>query len=203
MTIFTLYLAGFFIHLIYSASSLLSFHRLKEQQDIDMFKARPELMRYIIRKPFLWPYYFVTEKGPLERISELFFKHYGDEGSTYFGSNGLKNFLRDVFYGKNRYAHCHPQKASWLIDENGLEYQELKAFWELAEPPYAEITYAKIKNQFLLGVVTTTKECLLADGKTSRFKLDACEKLSVSQFKERLRGINEKEAVALFSALNI
>ena len=84
MTIFALYLAGFFIHLIYSASSLLNFHRLKEQQEFDIFKARPELMRYIIRKPFLWPYYFVTEKGPLERISELFFKHYGDEG------NGLK-----------------------------------------------------------------------------------------------------------------
>jgi hypothetical protein len=38
-----------------------------------------------------------AEKSPFERLSELFFKHYGDKGHTYFGSQGLKIFYMMLF----------------------------------------------------------------------------------------------------------
>ncbi|HEL8628294.1 TPA: hypothetical protein U0E97_002326, partial [Legionella pneumophila] len=99
----TLYIVGGLITLSYSINSFLSFQRLKIYYNNDLLLKRPDVKRYLILKPFLWPYFFVIEKNPIERFSELFFKHYGDEGHTYFRSQGLKNFLNDLFKGKNRY----------------------------------------------------------------------------------------------------
>ena len=68
--LYTLYFVGFFIQLTYSASTFFNLKKLKKHQNIDMFEMMPDLVPYLINKPFLWPYYFVTEKGPVERLSD-------------------------------------------------------------------------------------------------------------------------------------
>ncbi|USQ15529.1 hypothetical protein J2N86_16010 (plasmid) [Legionella lytica] len=94
--ILALYVAGLFMSILGSIQFLLNRNEIKKTTDIDVFQTRPSLKLYLILKPIFWPYFFVAEKSPIERISELFFKHYGDEGHTYLRNNGLKNFLRDV-----------------------------------------------------------------------------------------------------------
>lgn len=55
----------------------------------------------MILKTLFWPFYFIVEKSPLERLSEIFFRHYGNEGVTYLGTRGIRNFLNDLLKGKN------------------------------------------------------------------------------------------------------
>jgi hypothetical protein len=96
-----LYVVGGLITLSYSIKSLFNFQRLKSYYNRDLLLKRPDVKIYLFLKPIFWPYFFVTEKSPTERLSELFFKHYGDEGRNYFGNQGLKNFLNDLFKGKS------------------------------------------------------------------------------------------------------
>ncbi|MBA4697766.1 MAG: hypothetical protein H2069_10385 [Legionella sp.] len=60
-----------------------------------------KMKRYMILKTLFWPFYFIVEKSPLERLSEIFFRHYGNEGVTYLGTRGIRNFLNDLLKGKN------------------------------------------------------------------------------------------------------
>lgn len=39
-------------------------------------------------KPVLWPFCFVTKKSPIEQLSKLLFKNYGEKGHTYLGGRG-------------------------------------------------------------------------------------------------------------------
>ena len=113
----------------------------------------------------------------------------------------------DIIYGKKRYQNCQAKKALWLIDTTGKEYQDcIKAYGKMANSSHAEITYAQFKSYYLLGITLGSKDCLgdNQDAKSvSRFQLDACEKLSESQFKERLLQINAEKAQDLLGDLNI
>ncbi len=151
----------------------------------------------MILKPILWPYYFVTEKSPIERLSELFFKHYGEEGHTYFGDRGLKNFLNDLFKGKERYKDCQIKSVCWPIDKNSQEWLDYKKIFS-EDFLFANIIYAKIQGKYLLGV-TWTKDKEHSHEPVSRFQLDKCQRLSEFEFKSRLRQINAIEFDKLFA----
>ena len=178
---------------------------MKRQTNVDLFSSRPDIQFYLMIKPFLWPYYFVTEKSPLERFSELFFKHYGEKGHTYFGSEGFKNFLHDIVYGRNRYLQCDAQKINWQVDEKGDEYLAYRQSFgkDKKEILYAEIIYAQFKGIYLLKVVWSTKQSFSCTNFISRFELDGCDRLKESQFKKRLLQINLEKAKTLFSQLNL
>ena len=193
------YIAGFIIQLNASISCFNGLQRLKQESGTDIFEIKPGMKRYLILKPIFWPWFFLTEKNPIERLSELCFKHYGDEGHTYFGSKGLKNFINDVLRGKNRYEHLNVTKLLWSIEKNGQEYQDhhhlLKNDKDLS---LALIVCAELNGKYLLRVEFGSKDHLSINDPVSRFDLDGCQKLSKSEFKERLLGVNSSKAQEWF-----
>ena len=96
-----LYLAGFVISIAHSVKSFIYFTHLKDQQAIDLLTGN--IQRHLVLRPIFWPVFFVLEKDPLTRLSETFFKYYGEPGHVYQGNSGLFNFLNDVIKGKSRY----------------------------------------------------------------------------------------------------
>jgi hypothetical protein len=144
-----LYVVGGLITLSYSIKSLFNFQRLKSYYNRDLLLKRPDIKIYLFLKPIFWPYFFVTEKSPTERLSELFFKHYGDEGHTYFGNQGLKNFLNDLLKGKNRYTECQIKSLCWSIDKNSQDWMDYKKIFH-DDNLYAHIIYTKIQDKYLL-----------------------------------------------------
>lgn len=196
-----LYSLGFGITLIDSGRSFLNFQKLKRTVNVDIFAGRPDMKFYLIAKPIFWPYYFVTEKSPIERFSEFFFKTYGDEGHRYFGHHGLKNFINDVWKGKNRYRDYAAKRLTWPIEKNTKEFARFtKSFGTSEKSLHASIIYAEFKGIYLLGVTWGNKEHM-TDAPVSRFELDGCERMSRSQFMERLFDINEMRAKDLFQKL--
>ncbi len=189
----TLYIVGGLITLSYSINSFLSFQRLKIYYNNDLLLKRPDVKRYLILKPFLWPYFFVIEKNPIERFSELFFKHYGDEGHTYFRSQGLKNFLNDLFKGKNRYIKYQIHTLCWPIDKNSQDWIEHKRLFK-GNNFYAHIIYIKMQNEYLVRVSWEKESAPHPVESISRFELDQCQRLSASEFKTRMQQINANEA---------
>ncbi|WP_133137990.1 hypothetical protein [Legionella rowbothamii] len=201
--VLALYVAGLFMSILGSIQSLLKYNEVKRTMDIDVFQIRPSLKSYLILKPIFWPYFFITEKSPIDRISELFFKHYGDEGHTYLQDNGLKNFLRDVTRGKNRYENYQVKRLFWPIDEGSEDYQEhQKYFPNNSKPLHAEIIYAQHQEKYLVGVMWSTRECLDNAKPVSRFQLDECESMTFLQFQRRLLEINQARATEFFSRLD-
>ena len=197
--ILALYVAGLFMSILGSIQFLLNCNKAKKTMDIDVFQTRPSLKLYIILKPIFWPYFFVTEKSPIDRISELFFKHYGDEGRTYLRDNGLKNFLRDVIRGKNRYEHYQVKRLFWPIDVQSEDYKEHQKYFPNNDKPlYAEIIYAQYEEKYLVGVIWSSRECLDNSRPVSRFQLDDCESMTFLQFQQRLLQINEIKAKEIF-----
>ncbi|WED41995.1 hypothetical protein [Legionella cardiaca] len=181
------YLIGFLVHLYRTYVTLIGFRNMKQTLSVDMFKERPELMRYLAFKVVFWPYYFVTEKSPLERISETFFKHYGDQGCRYYGTRGITNFFNDLTKGKKRYQHYKIQHFVWKLDSPlyPKDNSDVKV-------GYAEIILAVHKDHCLFQMVLTDKP-FRSRGKISRYMLDGCEKLSHAEVSNRLKTINVEE----------
>lgn len=195
-----IYVAGMLICSLGSIQFLVQRYEIKKTMDIDLFQTRPDLKSYLFLKPIFWPYFFVTEKKPIDRVSELLFKHYGDEGHTYFRDHGIKNFLRDVINGKNRYKNYQVSRLLWPVDKNGVEYQERKShFNDGGKPVYVEIIWAHYQEKFFLGVTFGSKECLSDNKPVSRFQLDQCKLINASQFQQRLLQINHTRATEFLS----
>jgi hypothetical protein len=195
-----LYVVGGLISLSSSIKSFLNFQRFKTYYNSDLLLKRPDIKRYLILKPILWPYFFVTEKSPTVRLSELFFKHYGDEGHTYFGNQGLKNFLNDLFKGKNRYKECQIKTLCWSIDKNSQDWMDYKKFFN-DDNLYAHIIYTKIRDKYLLRVTWEKENMPHSTASISRFELDQGQRLSESEFKIRMKQINAIEANRLIGVL--
>ena len=190
-----IYLSGFLIQLMKYVFSFHKIQLLKKKSGIDMLSIDPRIKSHLIMKPIFWPWFFITEKNPIERISELFFKNYGDKGHHYFGSRGLKNFLNDVFRGKHRYRDYKTEKLTWSIDENGQEYKEcVKLFGKSDTTIFASIVYAQFNDTHLLHVTWSSENCISENRTVSRFELDDCKKISVHDLKNRLLNINSEKA---------
>jgi hypothetical protein len=194
------YAVGFIISLVSSVQCLLKYSDLKKNMGIDLLKIRPGMKFYILFKPIFWPLYFIIEKSPIERLSEMFFKHYGDADHCYFGNQGIKNFVNDVFRGKNRYKNYQATRLIWELDKKGSEYQEYIKHSDNTKSVCAGIICARHKEKYLLGVTLGVKECLGGSEQISRFELDQCAPLSASELKERLFQINPVKAVELLNS---
>lgn len=189
------YITGLLISLSYSVRNYMMFKYLEIHYKDSLFTKR--LTRYLVIKPILWPYFFVTEKSPIERLSECFFKYYGDEGHTYFGSRGLKNFLNDLIKGKNRYQTCQVKTLCWAIDKNSEDWIEFTKICSKDKNLYAHIIYTEISNKFLLSIIWEEGNATRSSASVSRYELDEAEKLSKTEFKNRLQQINKTEAERL------
>lgn len=189
----TLYIVGGLITLSYSIHSFLNFQRLKLYYNNNLLLKRPDIKRYLILKPLLWPYFFVIEKSPLERFSELFFKHYGDERHTYFRSQGLKNFLNDLFKGKNHYKNDQIHTPCWPIDKNSQDWIEHERFFKGNNFLCAYYLY---KNTGWIPCASHlgTRKPPHPVASISRFELDQGQRLSASEFITRTQQINSDEA---------
>ena len=193
-----IYIAGVLVCSLSCLQFMFYRSQLKKNRGIDLFQTRPDLKRYLILKPFLWPYFVITERSPIERISELFFKHYGDEGHTYFRDQGIKNFLRDVLKGKKRYKNYQVNRLIWPVEKQSSDFSENKTHvQERGKPVYAEILYAHYQNKYLLRVVSGSKECFNNETSVSRFQLDQCKLMVFSDFQQRLLEINHDRAMEL------
>lgn len=118
------YSTGVIVSFLDVIKTFFMFKKLKFFGHVDMFKSKPGMQGYLIRKVIFWPYYFVTEESPIERLSETFFSCYGNPGTRYLGSRGLKNFLNDLIRGKNRHQNYVYKVLSFKLDESCEEFQE-------------------------------------------------------------------------------
>jgi hypothetical protein len=167
-----------------------NFQRLKKKNNVDILAKRPDVKRYLMLSPILWPYYFITEQSPLERFSEFFFKYYGDKGHSYMKTQGLKNFLNDVLKGKGRYKNCQVNYICWPIDQNSPAW--CKEFGK--RPMHAHIIYTQMNGKYLLGITLMGKGNDDDNGLVSRFQLDQCQRLCKSEFKMQLERIDPIQA---------
>lgn len=197
-----IYLSGFFVLVIRSIHAYYNLNALKPNLSTDLFAKRPDLKWYLIVKPVLWPYYFLVEKSPLAHLSETFFRHYGDKGHTYFGTKGLKNFLRDVVYGKARYQAWRTLKTAWVVDNNSEEYHHYRQYpFHDEELLIAEIVCAHLKGRYLLRVSWANNPSHIDYTPVSRFILDNCERLNKTEFEKRLFQISESKTRELLHVL--
>lgn len=185
----SVYALGFIINSYRFIIALIGFRNMKKNLYIDMFQERPDLKHYLVLKVLIWPYYFVTEKSPLERLSETFFKRYGDKGHCYYGTRGLNNFLNDLRKGKDRYKAYKIMHVVWEITSPLYLKDRIKEH-------YAEIILAYHKGHCLLQVMLSDNP-IPSSREISRYVLDNCEKLPLSDVKNRLKMINVEECEKL------
>lgn len=189
------YISMFLIQLVKSVSYFYKLQLMNKKSGIDLLSIHPTIKSHLIMKPIFWPWFFITEKSPIERISELFFKNYGDKDRTYLGNRGLKNFSNDVLRGKNRYVNYKTKKLIWSIDENSQEYKDcINSFGKINKPIFASIIYAQFKEIYLLHVTWSSEDRLSEKNTVSRFELDDCKKISDHDLKKRLFNINPEKA---------
>lgn len=199
--IMAIYLAGFLIQTFFSFQCYSNFKKVKQKTGVDLLNTIQNMKSYLFFKPIFWPFYFITEKSPLSRLSELFFSHYGDEGHTYFNNEGIKNFCNDVFKGKNRYKDYIVNSMIWPLAKDGKAYQEHKHFSDNETIPYANIIYAQYNETLLFGITYGDLDCLKSNSKLiSRFNLDQCEKITLSTFHQKLSDINPEHAKIFFNS---
>lgn len=181
-----IYIAGFIILAIKHFYSYCGLSMVAQKHNPDLFKKRPDIIVYMVLKPIFWPYYFITEKSPVERISECFFSRYGEKGVRYFGDRGIKNFLNDIFRGKGRYKNYIIKSVILPVDKDSETYDEFVKFHKNFEGNLnARILCARYGNKYLLEVVLGehSRDELK---EFSRFQLDQCQKLGEADFKNRL-----------------
>lgn len=191
--LFILYMMGLMFFGYQSYQVFSNLQEMYKNRSVSIFKLRPDLLRYLMLKPAFWPYFFITEKSPIERFSELFFKHYGDEGHTYLGSRGLKNFLNDVLRGVNRYKNYRVHYLCWPVPQESALYNDSVRILGENQPFYAHIIYGHHHNNYLLDI-KLSNEHLSSQNEHSRFVLDQCERLSESEFKAKLQQVNYQKA---------
>lgn len=159
-----------------------------------VFNLRPDLVRYLILKPLFWPYYFFSEKSPVERLSETLFRHYGDKGRVYLGSQGLKNFLNDCLRGKKRYQHYELNSLCWPINRDSVYFAESLSVLGGAKEMHAHIIYGVYQNKYLLHFEINTELENDRRQKISPYVLDNCKRLNEAEFKAQLQQINYQKA---------
>jgi hypothetical protein len=179
----------------YTCKSIIGLGHLKNLDRV--LGDRPDLRRYLRLKPILWPYYLVTEKSPLERFSEIFFKHYGEKGEIYLGSRGIRNFFNDLFKGKERYKHCSVKTVYWELCRNSPEWLDFTTMLGKKKDIYARIIYARLEEKYLLGIAWVNNAGNPNES-VSRFFLDECVRMNEPEFKARLLRINPTKAQELF-----
>lgn len=198
--IFKAYLLGclfFGTHSIYAGVKMLV---LQKAAGTNVFAQHPQMKPWLIQRVIYWPYYLFVKTNPIVLFSELFFSRYGDPGHIYRGTTGLKNFLNDLFKGKNRYKNFKIftttiSLTSSFINKMKNEYPG-KNF-----PKYASVLMAKYSEGYLFKSVLANDERLLGSS-VSRFELDSCQRLTKEEVLAALDEMNPNISQNIIEKLN-
>lgn len=182
-----IYFAGFILNSIRSIRRYFVFQHIKLADNLDVLTNKPFIKRELLLRPFIWPYYFVSEKSPLARLSETFFRNYGDDGQIYFGSRGIKNFLYDIFLGKDRYRDL---KIMTLVCEASETNESSRILQKFIDNLHANLVFGFYKGKYLLKVNYGREDSFLTVQTISRYMIDECERLSANRFISRIKEIN-------------
>lgn len=170
--------------------SLYLFMRLaswKKSGMSDIIDSHSGMKLWLINRAAFWPYFLFCKTNPITLISQLFFSRYGDQGHVYFGSRGLKNFLNDIFRGFNRYKNYRINSATIHLDSECLN--RLKEIYPSDRlPKYSRIIIAKYNGTYLFKSILTSDSTF--DISTSRYELDACQRLTKEEIISSLNQLN-------------
>jgi len=166
----------------------------------NVFFQHPKMKNWLIQRVVYWPYYLFVKTNPIVLFSELFFSRYGDQGHIYYGTTGLKNFLNDLFKGKNRYKNFKvftttTSLSSSFIRKMKSEYPGKKF------PKYASVLLAKYSECYLFKSSLASDERLLGSS-ASRFELDGCQRLTKDEVLAALNEMNPSMSHSLIEKLN-
>jgi hypothetical protein len=187
------YYVGF---VAYAAKSIHFVRLMKKSERTTAKKVLSESMtKYLCCKTILWPWFFVVEKGPLERLSDLFFKYYGADKTINLGTQGLRNFCNDVFRGKNRYQGWRVKSLVWPL-EKPVEIFPDGSKSNSCKMRHALITLATNKERYLYMAVLSNETIPI---RVNRYWLDDCKKLSKAEVIDELRQLNPTKALEFFS----
>jgi len=172
-------------HSIYTAVKMLI---LQQAAGVDVFAQHPQMKSWLIQRVIYWPYYLFVKTNPLVLFSELLFSRYGDSGHVYFGTTGLKNFLNDLFKGKDRYKNFKVITTTIVLSSTFINKMQ-NEYPEKDFPKYAAVLLAKYSNIFLFKSALTNDERLL-NLNASRFELDSCQRLTKEEIVTALDEMN-------------
>lgn len=194
----TIYIAGIALTLFKSGKRLIGLKEVEKFTGQTYFRSKDWIIFFLI-DPLLWPVHLLLQKNPLEIFSETFFKKYGDGNTHYYGTRGLKNFLNDYWFGKNRYVLDDFKSKIVEVDKSNTIYQD--GLLKNKSIIFAEIIFGKWKNYYLLSVAFSDKKEFLMRRSINRYVIDQCETLSRDHFYKKIADLSEKAAQEIRDAL--
>ena len=165
------------------------------------------LRRYLFYKTVFWPYYLLIETNPLDIISTTLFKDYGEPSVTSLGTDGLKNFLNDVFRGKHRYRYYEVKTFTIICSPGQKIYKEyLHYLPERTTALYAEVIVAKhtkMPDRYLVVHILHAERESTNQPVANRYDLDRCRRVTLQQLHAYLRDINPDAISAVLDGENL
>lgn len=139
---------------------------------------------FLILRIVLWPYYVLRYHSPASYFSELFFKHYGDLGKTYSGTQGPLNFYHDIFH-RRYFENLSAKRKLVELNPEAVMYRkavEMDLFPQ-GDTAYASVIFAKdVKNNFFLSINFCREYRDFKGDAVSRYELYDCQKFSEKAF---------------------
>ena len=170
-----------FILLIYAVVTVHKLFIYNEMRKNWALSTKTEILRKILIYSLLWPYYTLALNSPLTLFSEAFFKNYGDKGSIYLGNKGFYNFLRDIFYGKDRYKDASIIVLIKELDESCPIRQDDYLAKDMS---YMELILGKQRDSYFYTLSMSQEK---PEKRTpSRYTLDQCYRLSKEELYDEL-----------------
>lgn len=165
---------------------ILRFSKMADMAILSNDKHAKNLTRHLTKKlifrTLLWPFFFLVDKSPFERLAQTLFKRYGDKGCVYYGYAGFKNFCNDIFHGKNRYAN-------WISIR-----REMSCDTVFADLPCKSVIVAvahhKATDKLKCAFFLEKNRSNIADRKLSRYELDDCSFTTLPELTKHLEKIN-------------
>lgn len=198
--LFLIYVLGFIITGSQSLVTLSQLQKLKQLGHHEIVNKMKGIQPYLFYRVLFWPYYLLM-RNPIDVISEVFFRHYGKPGVVYLGSRGLKNFLNDVFRGKNRYQHYKTGIAYIKLDKNSQLHEKLPQPFHHRKTKYAQLIYANEGDNYLLKIMYTDTMMGTEEYPVCRYDLDACERLNEYVFKEKINELRPHSCEKIFASI--
>ncbi len=155
----------------------------------NVFTNHPKMKQWLIQRVIYWPYYLFVKTNPINLFSQLFFSRYGDQGHIYYGTTGLRNFLNDIFKGKNRYKKFNVFTTTISLSSSFIN-QMMNEYPGQNYPKYAMVLLARYQDNYLFKS-TFVADDRLSEQKTSRFELDSCQRLTKEEVLAALNQMNQ------------
>ena len=166
------------IYVVVTARKLFIYNEMRKNW---VLSTKTEILRKILIYSLLWPYYTFALNSPLTLFSETFFKNYGDKGRIYLGNKGVYNFLRDIFYGKDRYKDASIIVLIRELDESCPIRQD---DYLAKDMRYMELILGKQRDSYFYTLSMSQEK---PEKRTpSRYTLDQCYRLTKEELYDEL-----------------